>query len=69
MSLTKTELRIIYSERTWCMEWSDSLDEQLEESFIKNPEFFTDEIFYKIQFVVILWPEARLEDILGLLTE
>ena len=67
IEMTETELRLEYVERTWNIEFSGSIEEAIENDYVKNSFLYTDEIFAQIQMALLLCPQISPDELIILI--
>lgn len=63
--MSETNLRLEYVERTWDMNFSDDLDDKLEDDYVNHPSFYTDEVFSQLQLVSMIMQDLTPDEIIN----
>ncbi len=63
--MSETNLRLEYVERTWDMNFSDDLDDKLEDDYVNHTSFYTDEVFSQFQLVSIIMQDSTPDEIIN----
>lgn len=63
--MSETNLRLEYAERTWDMNFSDDLDDKLEDDYVNHPSFYTDEVFSQLQLVSMIMQDLTPDEIIN----
>jgi hypothetical protein len=63
--MSETNLRLEYVERTWDMNFSDDLDDKLEDDYVNHASFYTDEVFSQFQLVSIIMQDSTPDEIIN----
>jgi len=63
--MSETNLRLEYVERTWDMNFSDDLDDKLEDDYVNHASFYTDEVFSQLQLVSMIMQDLTPDEIIN----